>query len=80
MKINSVLMGMLFLLCQISFGQTLHEKLLQGKIRVDSVLVSGINILNSTNEKTTQTNNSGEFFILAKANDVLFFTAVNLKT
>ena len=71
---------MLLLLCQISFGQTLDEKLLQGKIRVDSVGVNGINILNLTNGKTTQTNNSGEFFILAKANDILVFTAINLKT
>jgi len=70
---------MLLLLCQISFGQTLDEKLLQGKIRVDSVGANGINILNLTNGKTTQTNNSGEFFILAKANDILVFTAVNLK-
>lgn len=70
---------MSLLLCQISFGQTLDEKLLQGKIRVDSVGVNGINILNLTNGKTTQTNSSGEFFILAKANDILVFTAVNLK-
>ena len=70
---------MLLLLCQISFGQTLDEKLLQGKIRVDSVGANGINILNLTNGKTTQTNNSGEFFILAKANDILVFTAINLK-
>lgn len=70
---------MLLLLCQISFGQTLDEKLLQGKISVDSVGVNGINILNLTNGKATQTNNSGEFFILAKANDILVFTAVNLK-
>jgi len=70
---------MLLLLCQISFGQTLDEKLLQGKISVDSVGVNGINILNLTNGKATQTNNSGEFFILAKANDILVFTAINLK-
>lgn len=80
MKIISILTGMLLLLCQISFGQTLDKKLLQGKIRVDSVGVNGINILNLTNGKTTQTNNSGEFFILAKANDILVLTAVNLKT
>ncbi|WP_426090963.1 hypothetical protein [Flavobacterium sp. DSR3-2] len=79
MKIISILTGMLLLLCQISLGQTLDEKLLQGKISVDSVGVNGINILNLTNGKATQTNSSGEFFILAKANDILVFTAVNLK-
>ena len=80
MKINSILLGILFLLCQNSFGQILDEKLLQGKIRVDSVGVNGINILNLTNGKITQTNSSGTFFILAKANDILVFTAINLKT
>lgn len=80
MKINSIL-GVFFLLgSQLTFGQTLREKLLQGKIRVDSVLVTGVNILNLTNGKTTQTNNSGEFFILAKANDTLVVTEVNHNT
>ncbi len=72
MKINSISFGFLFLLCQISFGQTLDEKLLQGKISVDSVGVNGINILNLTNGKITQANSSGAFFILAKAGDISF--------
>ncbi len=72
MKINSILSGILFLLCHISFGQILDEKLLQGKIRVDSVGVNGINILNLINGKITQTNSSGAFFILAKAGDISF--------
>lgn len=80
MRINSILLGILFLLCQNSFGQILDEKLLQGKIRVDSVGVNGINILNLINGKITQTNSSGDFFILAKANDILVFSAANLKT
>lgn len=80
MKINSIVLGILFLLCQNSFGQTLDEKLLQGKIRTDSVGVNGINILNLINGKITQTNSSGAFFILAKSNDILVFTAINLKT
>jgi hypothetical protein len=57
-------MGNVFMICQISFGQTLEEKLVKGKIRVDSVGVNGINILNLTNGKTTQTNNAGEGFYL----------------
>jgi hypothetical protein len=72
LKINSILLSIIFLLCQISFGQTLDEKLLQGKINVDSVGVNGINILNLTNGKITQTNSSGAFFILAKAGDISF--------
>ena len=71
---------MFFIICQISFGQTLDEKLLRGKIKVDSVGINGINVLNLKNGTKTQTNSAGEFFILAKANDVLVFTAVHLKT
>lgn len=71
---------MFFIMCQISFGQTFDEKLVKGKIRVDSIGLNGINILNLTNGKTTQTNNAGAFFILAKANDILVFSAIDLKT
>lgn len=67
-KINKILQVVLFLMCQISFGQTSAEKLLHGKIRVDSAYISGINILNLVNEKTAVTNSDGEFFIMVKAN------------
>lgn len=52
----------------MSFGQTAGEKVLHGKISADSAYISGINVLNLVNEKTTVTNSDGEFFILVKAN------------
>lgn len=70
---------MLFLACQISFGQTTDEKLLRIKITVNSVSVSGINVLNLRSEKRVVTNSDGVFFILAKANEALGFSRVNLK-
>ena len=70
---------MLFLACQISFGQTNDEKLLRIKITVNSVSVSGINVLNLRSEKRVVTNSDGVFFILAKANEALDFLRVNLK-
>ncbi len=70
---------MLFLACQISFGQTTDEKLLRIKITVNSVSVSGINVLNLRSEKRVVTNSDGVFFILAKANEALGFLRVNLK-
>ena len=79
MKTNRILLGVLFLACQISFGQTNDEKLLRGKIKVDSVGINGINVLNLKNGTKTQTNSAGEFFILAKANEALGFLRVNLK-
>ena len=70
---------MLFLACQISFGQTTDEKLLRIKITVNSVSVSGINVLNLRSEKRVVTNSDEVFFILAKANEALGFLRVNLK-
>ena len=70
---------MLFLACQISVGQTTDEKLLRRKITVNSVSVSGINVLNLRSEKRVVTNSDGVFFILAKANEALGFLRVNLK-
>ena len=79
MKTNRILLGVLFLACQISFGQTTDEKLLRIKITVNSVSVSGINVLNLRREKRVVTNSDGVFFILAKANEALGFLRVNLK-
>ncbi|MES2544973.1 MAG: hypothetical protein V4548_08815 [Bacteroidota bacterium] len=56
---------------QISVG----EKVIHGKIVSESAFVSGIEIVNLNNEKIAKTNENGDFFILAKANDVLVFSA-----
>lgn len=66
-------------LCQISFGQTGGEKLLHGKIVVESENVAGVNIVNLVNEKSTNSDSNGNFFILAKADDLLVFSSVNLE-
>ena len=79
MKINNTLTLFLILLYLISFGQTNGEKLLHGKIIVESGQVAGVTIINLVNEKSTFSDNNGEFFILAKADDLLVFTSVNLE-
>lgn len=63
----------------MTFGQTAGEKLLHGKIIVESHSVSGVTIINLVNEKSTVSDSNGEFFILAKAEDLLVFTSVNLE-
>lgn len=67
------------LLSQISFCQTSVEKLLHGKILVESGNPGGVSIINLVNEKSTVSDNNGEFSILAKAGDLLVFSAVNLE-
>ena len=69
MKTNKLLLLVLLLMCQISFGQTAADKLLHGKIRVGSASISGINVLNLINQKTAVTNSDGDFIILAKAGE-----------
>ena len=70
---------LLLLLCQITFGQTAGEKKLHGKIMVESGSVAGVTIVNLVNEKSTISDNNGDFYILAKAEDLLVFSSVNLE-
>lgn len=76
---NNTIMLILFLFCQITFGQTAGEKLIHGKIMVESGNVSGVGIINLVNEKSTVSDNNGDFYILAKAEDLLIFSSVNLE-
>jgi hypothetical protein len=73
---NKILL--LFLFCQVTFCQTAGEKMLHGKIVVESGTAGGVTIINLVNEKTAISDGNGDFFILAKAEDLLVFSAVNL--
>jgi hypothetical protein len=73
------LLILLVVLSQISFGQIAGEKLLHGKIMVESGNFGGVTIINLVNEKTAISDRNGEFFILAKAEDLLVFSSVNLE-
>jgi hypothetical protein len=64
---------------QLTFAQSTGEKTLHGKISVASGNVEGVTIVNLVNEKSTVSDNNGEFYILAKADDLLVFTSVNLE-
>lgn len=77
MKVFSLILFVL--LSQINFCQTTAQKLLHGKILVESGNPGGVSIINLVNEKSTVSDNNGEFSILAKAEDLLVFSAVNLE-
>lgn len=72
---NSLLI-LFILLYHISFSQ---EKLIHGKIVADKNNVEGINIVNLVNEKSTVSDANGDFYILAKAEDLLIFSAINFE-
>jgi hypothetical protein len=76
MKINNILLWILLILSQITFGQI--EKEVRGKIHVDSISVEGINIRNKSSTRATVSDVNGLFSILAKEGDILEFSAVNL--
>lgn len=76
---SKITLLVLFLLSQIILGQTSGEKLIHGKIIVESRHIAGVTVINLVNEKSTVSDSNGEFFILAKADDLLVFTSVNLE-
>lgn len=79
MRTNNIVILILLLFSQITFGQTVGEKLIHGKIRVESGSIEGVTVINLVNEKSTASDSNGDFFILAKADDLLVFSSVNLE-
>ena len=79
MRTNNTLQLFFLILYQITFGQTVSEKIIHGKIIVEKGNSEGVTIVNLVNEKSTISDSQGEFFILAKAEDLLVFSSVNLE-
>lgn len=76
---SKITLFVLSLFSQITFGQTDGEKIIRGKITAKSGNVTGVNIVNLVNEKSTSSDANGDFSILAKAGDLLVFSSVNLE-
>ncbi len=72
---KKALILLLLTVMRVDAQTTEGEKVIHGKIVSESAFVSGIEIVNLNNEKIAKTNENGDFFILAKANDVLVFSA-----
>lgn len=65
---------------QITLGQSVIDKIIKGQIVADSTTVDRINIFNSSNEKSTVSDQNGFFVLSAKEGDILVFSAVHLET
>ncbi|WP_447635084.1 carboxypeptidase-like regulatory domain-containing protein [Flavobacterium microcysteis] len=74
MKRNKILLLTFF----VSYVALAQEKLIKGKITANGNNVEGINLVNLVNEKSAVTDSNGEFSILAKIDDLLVFSAVNM--
>ena len=81
MRINKIqiLSILLMFMSAIALGQSNVEKLIHCKIIAEGTTVNGVNVLNLVNQKNTISDVNGEFYILAKYDDVLLMTAVNLE-
>ena len=64
---------------QMTFCQIIGEKLFHGKIMAESGNVEGVTIINLVNEKNAVSDSNGDFYILAKVEDLLVFSSVNLE-
>ncbi|MET0945400.1 MAG: hypothetical protein ABWY22_08320 [Flavobacterium sp.] len=60
-----------FFTYQLSISQT--EKLLQGKVISQELILKNVEVINKTAHTSTRTNDLGEFSIAAKVQDSLFF-------
>ena len=72
MNVKLLLVLSLFVF-QFGFSQT--EKLLKGVVSSDNFLLQNVDVINKTSQKSTKTNDKGEFVIAVKANDSLLFYA-----
>lgn len=74
---KSLLFVFLFSLFNILSAQDDGRELLRGQVLYRGSNVANENVINSTSEMATITNDSGQFIIRVKTGDQLVFTAVN---
>ncbi|MGI9547573.1 MAG: carboxypeptidase-like regulatory domain-containing protein [Flavobacteriaceae bacterium] len=65
------------LFTSLSFTQEDERKILRGKVLYRNSNVPNENVINSTSERATITNDNGEFAIRVKRDDELVFTSIN---
>jgi hypothetical protein len=60
-------------------AQQVSEKIINGKIEVETASAEGVHVLNLVTEKSTISDVNGNFSISAKEDDLLVFSAVHLE-
>lgn len=74
---RTVLLVCCLLLTTLGFSQVDDRKILRGKVLYRNSNVVNENVINTTSERATITNDNGEFAIRVKLDDELVFTSVN---
>lgn len=80
MKKNNTLLLFTLLVSQFIFAQSNTETLISARIIADSTSVENVNIINTRTQKSTTSDQSGNFIITVQLNDILVLSAVNLET
>jgi hypothetical protein len=78
-KTNKIILILILILTQISFGQNTASKEILGQIVEKTTSVDGVNIINNTTQVSTVSDSNGMFSISGKEGDVLVFSSVNLE-
>ncbi len=73
---NTILISLFLISSSLTFAQE-NRQPLRGKVLYRGSNVPNENVINSTAETATITNDNGEFLIMVKEGDQLVFTAVN---
>lgn len=76
---NNYFFLILILLSQVVFSQSKENKKMYGKITAGQASVEDIEVINFSNATQTRTNSKGEFYIYARASDVLILSGTNLE-
>ena len=74
---RTVLFTICIFLSVMGYAQDEERKILRGKVLYRNSNVINENVINSTSERATITNDKGEFAIRVKLDDELVFTSVN---
>lgn len=81
MKNVTVIFGIYLMLLTLGIGEVRSQEdersLLRGQVLYRNVNVPNENVINSTSQMATITNDKGEFAIRVKLNDELVFTSIN---
>lgn len=77
MKKNNYSLFFFLMLTEMVFSQS--EKLVHGKVLANGNYAAGIDVVNLVNEKSAITNEKGEFYILAKEDDLLVLSAISFE-
>lgn len=78
MTLKTTFLAFFLLIMQSVFCQS--EKVILGQITVDSLAISGIDVINMTNVNATITDYDGKFRIAAKAGDIILVGGRNYRT